>query len=162
MCGVGFSGKSTLAKKISEHTGAVLISLDALFFEKEKELKSIYPDDWVKLWQTLLSLCSDKIETNLKSGNSVVFDTTNTKVEHRDRLRNIAQSANAKTTVIFLDTSLEIQKERQRKNLETRERHDVKQEHLDKAIQELEIPTKDENVLVFQPGTNLEIFLKQL
>lgn len=38
MCGVGFSGKSTLAKKIAEHTGAMLVSQDALYFEKEKEL----------------------------------------------------------------------------------------------------------------------------
>ena len=64
--------------------------------------------------------------------------------------------------VIFLDTPLEIQKERQNKNLLTKERHDVKQEYLDKAIQELEIPKEEENVLIFKPDTNIEEFLKQL
>ncbi len=39
MSGVGFSGKSTLAKKIAEYTGATLVSQDGLFFEKEKEWK---------------------------------------------------------------------------------------------------------------------------
>lgn len=38
MSGVGFSGKSTLAKKIADHTDAALVSQDGLFFEKEKEL----------------------------------------------------------------------------------------------------------------------------
>jgi len=36
MCGVGFAGKSTLAKKIAEYTGATLVSQDAMYFEKEE------------------------------------------------------------------------------------------------------------------------------
>ena len=55
-----------------------------------------------------------------------------------------------------------MQKERQRKNLETGERHDVKQEYLDQAIAELEIPTKSENVIVFKPEDIVEDFLQKI
>jgi gluconate kinase len=64
--------------------------------------------------------------------------------------------------VIFLDTSIEIQKERQNKNLSTGERHDVKQEHLDEAIAELEVPNEKEYTLVFKPDTDLDNFMKNL
>ena len=63
---------------------------------------------------------------------------------------------------IFLDTPIEIQKERQEKNRESGERHDVKQEYLDQAIAELEIPGENENVVIFKPDTDLEEFLAAL
>ncbi len=160
MCGVGFSGKSTLAKQISEYTGAVLVSQDAMFFEKEKELNIDQDSD--KEWAMLLQMCKERILENLKQGKSVVFDNINTRVEHREELRQLAQSAGATAKVIFLDTPIEVQKERQIKNKETGERHDVKQEYLDQAIEELEVPTDDENVLVFKPDTHLESFLSLL
>lgn len=160
MCGVGFSGKSTLAKKIAEHTGAVLVSQDALFFEKEKELNLDQDSD--EQWRMLLDICLERIKENLSAGKSVVFDNTNTKFEHREELRRLARSVGAETKVIFLDTPIEIQKERQNKNLETGERHTVKQEYLDQAIAELEVPNENENVLVFKPDTDIDEFLKNL
>jgi predicted kinase len=160
MCGVAFSGKSTLAKKIEEYTGATLISQDALFFEKEKELNLDQDSD--KQWRMLLDMCLERIKENLSAGESVVFDNTNTKFEHREELRVVTESVGAKTKVIFLDTPMEIQKERQEKNLETGERHDVKQEYLDQAVKELEIPGENENTIVFKPDSDLESFLKTI
>ena len=52
MVGVGFSGKSTLAKKIAEHFDIPLISQDAMFFEKEKELNLDQDSD--EQWRMLL------------------------------------------------------------------------------------------------------------
>ncbi len=160
MCGVGFSGKSTLAKKISEYTGAVLVSQDGLFFEKEKELDLDQDSD--KQWRMLLDMCLKRIKENLEVGKSVVFDNTNTKFEHREELRELAKSAGAETKVIFLDTPIGIQKERQKKNRESGERHDVKQEYLDQAVAELEVPDKDENTVTFKPNTDINEFLKNL
>lgn len=37
MCGLAFSGKSTLARKIAEHTGSKRIAFDELWVEKDKE-----------------------------------------------------------------------------------------------------------------------------
>ncbi|MES2213669.1 MAG: ATP-binding protein [Patescibacteria group bacterium] len=158
MCGVGFSGKSTLAKKISERTGAILVSQDALFLEKEKELNLDQDSD--DQWRMLLEMCKEKIYQYLSEGKSVVYDSTNTRFEHREEIRKVAEPLGVQTKIILLDTPIEVQTERQKKNLETGERHDVKQEYLDQAIAELEIPAESENTLTFKPDDNVEDFLQ--
>lgn len=157
MCGVGFSGKSTLSKKIAEYVGADLVSQDGMYFEKKDEFNIDQDDD--EQWRMLSDWCHERILEKLKQGKSVVFDDVALRFEHREKLRQLAKSVNANTKVVFLDTPIEIQKERQMRNLVTKERHDVKQEYLDQAIAELEVPIETENVLIFKPDTNLEEFL---
>ena len=158
MCGVGFSGKSTLAKKIAEYKNAVLVSQDGIYFESPDAFDQDNDNDWEKI----LTIAKTRIRENLEKGDSVVFDNTNTRRAHRDELRDIAKEYEAQTVVIYLDTSLETQVERQIKNKESAERHDVKQEYLDAARAELEIPASDENVFIFTPDTNINDWLKQL
>jgi len=160
MCGVGFAGKSTLAKNIAEHFNTPLVSQDSLFFEKEKELNLNEDDD--ETWQMLLTMCQEKIKELLTTGKSVVFDNVNLKREHRDELRQIAKEANGKAIIIYLDTPEELLNKRQDRNKVTRERHDVKQEYLEDAKMQLEIPSEDEEVYVFTPETNLDVFLNKL
>lgn len=160
MCGVGFSGKSALSKKIAEYTGATLISQDGIYFEMEKETGISQDSD--NDWEIVLGVSKERIVENLKKGNSVVFDNVNIRIEDRDVLRQLASSAEAVSKVIYLDTPLHIQKERQLKNIETKERHDVKQEYLDESIRELDVPTANEDILIFYPDTDLDLFLKQL
>src|SRR3989344_2163559 len=124
MVGVGFAGKSTLAKNISEHFKIPLVSQDALFFEKKKELNLIEDDD--EMWQMLLDMCQDRIKELMTEGKSVVFDNVNLKREHRDELRKIARDANGRAVVIYLDTPEELLDKRQERNKVTAERHDVK------------------------------------
>lgn len=160
MVGVGFSGKSTLAKNISEYFKTPLVSQDALFFEKKKELNLIEDDD--EMWRMLLDMCQQRIKELMAEGKSVVFDNVNLKREHRDELRKIAKESGGKAVVIYLDTPEEILNKRQDRNKVTRERHDVKQEYLDDAKARLEIPTDDENTYRFTPETDLDSFLKKL
>lgn len=160
LCGLGFSGKSTLAKKISESKNAVLVSQDAIYFEKEKEL---YPNlDDEEGWELIRKIAFERVAENLKEGKSVVYDDTNTRYEHRDALRKIALENNTESTVVFVDTPEAILVERQIKNKETKERHDVEQKYLNQAKAELEIPQSDENVFIFTPETNLEEWLSKL
>ncbi len=160
MVGVGFSGKSTLAKKIAEDFNIPLVSQDGMFFEKEKELNIDQDSD--RQWRMLLDMCLERISELLKDGRSVVFDNVNLMRQHRDELRKVAQRTGAKAVVIYLDTPEHILTKRQEKNKQTAERHDVKQEYLDDAKKQLEIPTADENTFVFSPETDLKTFLDQL
>jgi len=160
MCGVGFSGKSTLSKMIAEHLHATLVSQDGMFFEKEKELNLNVDSE--EQWKMLLGMCRDKIKEELGKGNSVVFDDTSLRFSHREKLRNIAKEADAESKVVFLDTPIEIQKQRQEHNKNTKERHDVKQEYLDQTIAELEVPTLDENVIVVKPGYDFDEVISRL
>lgn len=160
MCGVGFSGKSTLAKKIAEYKNATLVSQDAIYFEKEKEwnLKEESDEDWGKV----LAVSKERIIKNLLDGKSVVFDYVNVAHNEREQLKNLASGFKAEAVVIFLDTSIEVQRERQVRNRETQERHQVKQEWLDEAIKNLEIPLESEHAFIFTPETDLTDWLNKL
>lgn len=160
MVGVGFSGKSTLAKKIAEHLEIPIVSQDGLFFEKEKELNIDQDND--EQWRMLLDMCKQRIKEFMLSGKSVVFDNVNLRRSHRDELRKIADEAGGKAVVIYLDTSEEMLNKRQSNNKATGERHDVKQEYLDDAKAQLEIPGSNEDTYIFTPETDLNIFLGKL
>ena len=160
MCGLGFSGKSTLAKKISEYKNAVLVSQDAIYFEKEKELDPSLSSE--EEWKLIWNIAEERIVRALRAGNSVVYDSTNTRREHRERFRNVASSSGAESVVVLLKTPDEILTARQLKNKETKERHDVKQEYLDQARTEMEVPGEDEKVLVFTPESDLVEWLTKL
>jgi len=160
LCGLGFSGKSTLAKQIAEKKNAVLISQDGIYFEKEKELDPALTD--AKEWELIRSIAFERIDEALRSGKSVVYDSTNTRREHRDAAREIAGKNQADSVLVFLDTPDEVLVDRQIKNKETNERHDVEQKYLDQARAELEMPDADENVVVFKSGENLEEWLNNL
>lgn len=160
MCGVGFAGKSTLARKIADHFGIALVSQDALYFEKEKELDPHADDD--TQWETLLNMCKENIDTLLANDQSVVFDNVNLTREHRNELRVIAQKNDAHAIVVFLNTPIALLDERQEQNKVTAQRHDVEQHHLDNARRQLEIPSEDEEVYTFTPTTDTESFLNTL
>ena len=160
VCGVGFSGKSTLSKKIAEYKNAVLVSQDNIYFEKEKKLN--LNEDSDKDWKRVLDIAKSKIKYNLARDRSVVFDHTNLRHGFREKLRSMAKSSNAETVIIYLDTPLNVQIERRLKNQGIGGRHDVKQRHLDYAHATLEIPKKDENVFVFTPKTDLDSWLSNL
>lgn len=160
MVGVGFAGKSTLAKNIVERLNTTLVSQDALFFEKKKELNLVEDDD--EMWRMLLDMCQQRIKELMTEGQSIVFDNVNLKRAHRDELRKIAREANGKAVVIYLDTPEELLNKRQDRNKISRERHDVKQEYLNDAKRQLEIPTADEDVYIFTPETDLDNFIKNL
>ena len=160
LVGVGFAGKSTLAKNVVERLDITLVSQDALFFEKKKELNLIEDDD--EMWRMLLNMCQQRIKELMTGGKSVVFDNVNLKRAHRDELRKIAKEANGKAVVIYLDTPEELLNKRQDRNKISRERHDVKQEYLDDAKRQFEIPTAKEDVYVFTPETDLDNFINKL
>ncbi|MEK7637890.1 MAG: ATP-binding protein [Patescibacteria group bacterium] len=161
MCGVGFSGKSTLAKSIAAHFAIPLVSLDSLYFEHEKELEDTHYDD-AKQWKILLEMSKEKIRGLLIEKTSVVFDNVNLIRKHRDELRELARQTGANAVVVYLDTPEDLLTERQTKNKETEERHDVEQHYLDEAKKQLEIPSAEEAVYAFTPGTDVEKFLQQL
>jgi predicted kinase len=160
MCGVGFAGKSTLAKKIAEVLNAELVSQDAHYFELKAELPSWGEDPYER--EEFRVMIKNRIRENLTTGRSVVFDNTNLTRKERDELRALAEGVGAETLVIFLDTPEAILDERQERNRVTKERHDVEQHYLDEAKMELEVPSPDENVYVFSPGMDVDTFIRQL
>ena len=151
MCGLAFSGKSTLAKRIAKHLNIPRVSTDEMFEELKLE------SDNYEQWLSLLEISKQRISHFLADSQSVVYDHPNVKLEERNKLREIAQKAGAKAVVIYLQTPDEEIARRHQRNKETKERHDPKQEHLDAVKRDFQTPTsKEGDVLFVIPGQDIE------
>ena len=148
MCGLAFSGKSTLSRKITEQTGYKLIAFDTLWVEIERE-RSV--PQGAEGWRLIRNLAQEEILTTLKSSISVVYDDNNPRKEHREELREVARKAGVESFVIYLDTPLDIIRVREEANRTLQDRHDVDPVNFEKVLKDLEPPTADENVIVFKP-----------
>jgi predicted kinase len=159
MCGLAFSGKSTLARKLAKHTGSKLIAFDNVWVEKDKE-KPVPKN--AEGWRYIRDIAQHEIITTLKKGTSVLYDDNNPRKEHREELRNIAREAGAAAIVVYLDTPLNIIKAREEMNRVSQERHEVEPHNFQKVMQDLEVPTADENTVVFTQNMDIDSFLEKL
>lgn len=160
MCGVAFSGKTTLSKKIAEHKHATLVSQDMLWFEREKELGLDHDSD--EDWDMVLQLSKGVVRDALTKGDSVVFDDISLKYSDRESLRGLAKESGAEPVIVYLDTPRNVQKERQAKNMETKEHHHVPEHIINWGLEELEIPRESEEIIIFRPDSDLADWLNKL
>ena len=151
---LAFSGKTTLAKKIAEHTGSTLIAFDQLWLELEKE-----GDEG---WRLVRSVAKERIAESLEKGCSVVYDDINVRREHREELREVATQHGAIAVVVYVDMPLAIREEREKENLLMKRRHDVDPVNAKKALDQFEEPGPPEHVIVFSSENNLEEWLGKL
>lgn len=159
MCGLAFSGKSTLARKISKHTWSKIIAFDKLWVEKDKEHPVSKGDEG---WKFIRKVGQDEVAKALQEGHSVVYDDNNVRFEHREELREVARKFGARAVVVYLNTPMELIREREVANRATGERHEVEPENFQTVLEQLQIPKDQENVLEFKPGMNLDEWVKKL
>ncbi len=159
MCGLAFSGKSTLSRKIAEYIGAKRIAFDEIWVAMIKENQIPKGSGG---WKLVRKIAFEEVVANLKKGISVIYDDNNPRFEHRDEFRKVAEKFGFKTTVIYLNTPMEVIRKREVNNRITQHRHDVESINFDKVASDLEVPTDKENYIEFTPETNLNEFLQKL
>ena len=160
MCGVGFSGKSTLARKIAEAKDAFLVSQDGFWFELREEMNLDLDSD--DDWEKILAISRAEVKRLLMEGRSVVYDDISLRYSDREVLRNLANDCGAEAVLVYLDTPREVQLERRRRNLEMNERHDVPDHILEWGDAMLETPQPPENPIYFRPDSDTEEWLRAL
>jgi predicted kinase len=156
LCGLPFSGKSTLAQQLASATGSVLVSYDALWWEKKRKTG----DSWG--FDALCDLAETRLVTALADGVSAVYDTLNNSKGWRDRLRQLAARHGARSVVVYLNTPLAVIEDRQRANQVTGERHSVSPTALHAEVAKFEVPGPSEAAVEFTPGTDFASWLAQL
>jgi predicted kinase len=169
MCGLAFSGKSTLARAIADQTGATLVSFDALWVLTDKE--RLVPQG-VKGWRFIRDAAQAEIRALLLAGTSCVYDDVSVRREHREELRRVASEVAAsgqpvRAVVVYLDTPLTVIRARQEGNNVSGERHEVDPAMADEVAKQLEMPVgsgpdAEGEVLVFRPGDDVEDFISKL
>lgn len=101
------AGKTTVAKRIAEKTGAIHIWAD-----HERQKMFVNPTHSTIESRQLYTLLDAKTETLLNQGQSVIFDTNFNYRSDRELLKAIAARHHAETIVIWMTTPKATAKQR--------------------------------------------------
>lgn len=160
LCGIPFSGKSTLAKTLVERCGFVRIDLDEIKFElygSNITDKQLQQSDWDKIYQEMY----ERIENELIDGQTVVHDTGNFTKYERKLVIDIANKLNVEFTTIFINTPKEVARERLLQNRKMLQRFDVSDQAFEEAVAEMEGPVLEENCIEFNVHENVDEWIRK-
>lgn len=160
MCGLPFSGKTILAKKLSLKKGFERVDLDEIKNEHGFERMG---DDEVSVrdWEEIFTDFYLRIETFLKQGKEVIADVANLEKEDRDRLRTVADRVGCQTCVIFMDIPVWLAKRRWLENRKNLKRFDISEKIFKEAVVALEKPTDEEKVIAFDRFCNTDSWINE-
>jgi predicted kinase len=139
------AGKTTIAKLISEHSGAVHIWAD-----QERQDMFGQPSLDEQQIHTFYDQLNGEAETYLSEGKSVVFDTNFNFRSDRDYLRSLAVKHHAQTVLIWLTTSVEIARIRaveQSHGKDTRVWGNMTPQDFERLSNRLETPAPEEQAI---------------
>jgi predicted kinase len=148
MCGLAFSGKTTLAAAIAGLVGAAIVSLDAINSERGLEGGAGIPEaEWARSHRQAL----ETTESELAGGRSVVVDDTNCYRFLRDDYRAVAKRQGARTVVVYVDVPLSVVMARIRADADARTRPPIREAVLLDLVEKFEPPGSDEPTIVYTP-----------
>lgn len=146
LCGVSFSGKSTLARRLAREHTAEVVSLDAI----NEERGVGYGGDGLpaEVWRATLESALERIDRLLAEGRDVVVDDTGCYRWIRDRFREAAARRGSAVTLLFLDTPLE---EIARRRSTATDRRGIADAVFEEHLRTFERPGLDEGAEVVVP-----------
>ncbi len=160
LCGIPFSGKSTLAREIIKALKCEKVDLDEVKFEmfgSEVKDADLLQKDWDKVYQSMY----EEIQRLLKQGKTVVHDTGNFTRYERNLIRQIADKLGVESKTIFVDTPKNIAYDRLLLNRKTKERFDVTDSDFESTVAEMEVPTENENTITFKVGDDADSWINE-
>lgn len=105
LCGLAFSGKSTIARRVAAETGAELISYDAINKARGFDGGTVIAD---AEWEKTSLMAAATARAVLASGRSVVVDDTFSHRFLRQRFAAVAKASGAPFMLLFVDTPLAV------------------------------------------------------
>jgi predicted kinase len=144
LCGKAASGKSSLARKLADAPGTVLIAEDAwtsrLFKEEMQTIAS-----YIRYSRRLRDAMGPHVETLLKAGVSVVLDFPANTPALRTWMRGLFERSGAAHRLHFLDVPDEVCKQRLRqRNAEGAHEFTVTDAEFDEITSYFVAPTAEE------------------
>lgn len=152
-CGLPFSGKSTLARGISDRTGFARISVDDLIPEIALMDRDVIPSE---SWRDAYLCALRSTEDHLRRGQSVVFDSVGHTRKNRYRLRRLAERTGSNYMVIHLSVAREMALERLLGNQAHPVRPNVPIDGFDAIARDFEPPDSSEPVLAYSPDSKAD------
>ncbi len=159
MCGIPFSGKSTLADRLSVQCGWTHVHVDDI------KRKLIDPDDGditEEQWLKVFAESHVRVADSLKRGQTVVHDATNFTRAVRGQIRAIAHEFGSDAHVIYVDMSIEKANRRRIGNRSLQSRHQVSDADFIEVTSGMEPPTEDESVLIFDGSLDVTTWIEHV
>ena len=153
LCGMPFSGKTTLGKSVAKYLNAPYISLDEI-----NEARELYGGEGIPVeeWEKTHNLAREQLKNLMPSQQDIVLDDTNCFRWLRDRFRNLAKRYGYETTLIFLDIPIVKIKSRIAANNQTPTRNHVKQKIVKKMEKTFEPPQEDEKTINYSLDRSID------
>ncbi len=151
LVGLPYSGKSTLTKTLADKFGLQVVSVDSEIKKRGLKVDQMSQENW----NLVYSEAYKQIRLTLQSGKSTLFDMGNLKRLERATARLIAQENGADYKLIYVKTPIGEIKRRWEANAKTKERGQLSQNGLDRALEMWEEPSSEEGPLVFNYSDNI-------
>ncbi len=158
LCGLAFSGKSTLAKAMVDYLNCAYVSLDDI--NKDRGLGFGGDGIPVEEWENTHQIAIGILDNLMQLEQDIILDDTNCFRWLRDRFREVAKRHNYGTKVIYLDVPLEEIYIRMQMNEQTKKRQGIKKEIFAELIQNFQPPEVDENILLFNNEYTIKDWLE--
>jgi predicted kinase len=159
-CGYPFSGKSTLARAVSELPGMSLVAVDDQHAALGYDIAAGDPGD--REWLQAYRAAYRKIDRELGDGRSAVFDSVGFRRRDRDRARRIAGHRGARSLVIWLDVPADEARRRLDCNEANPTRTQVPIASFERIVAEFEPPDDDEQTVIYRPDVDPAVWVEQV
>jgi predicted kinase len=158
MCGLAFSGKTTLARAVVRFTGATYVGLDEI--NRERGVASGGEGLPVEEWERTHHLAIGRVEQLMRERATILVDDTSNLRFLRDRFRAVAEKHDYDVVLVYVDTPLEEIHRRMRENARHGTRARVHPQVFDEHVRTFEHPAEDEHALVFPAGQPVDGWLR--
>jgi len=160
LCGLPFSGKSTLARAIATRFGPTHLELDAIVAERGPigDGLPVPRESWIAAYREAYR----RMDALLAQGHSVVFDATGHRRVHRDLARRHAARFGTTTVVVALDVQEAVARARRDRNRIAPIRYDVPDAEFDLVAAEIQPPGDEEHVVRYSSAMDLDAWLQTL
>lgn len=154
MCGIPFSGKSTLAIELARHGGCSVVSVDRIVRELAIDLG---PEGGKQRgWARAMAEALQRSRELLTDGESVVYDNANHTRRNRDRCRRLAAHAGARFGCVWVDVDRSTAHRWLLENRTRPTRSNVPDAAFRQIADEFEPPSDEPDVIRWRPGTDVD------
>jgi predicted kinase len=160
LCGLPFSGKSTLGRALQARHGIVHVEVDRHHLDGriDFEDRRVERAEWIAAYRAAYT----QVEEALGAGRPVVFDAVSYRRTQRDRTRRIAKKHGVPITIIYVDVAPELAKARLNRNRANPTRVNVPQVDFDEVARGMQPPQHDEALVTYRPGEPVEFWIERV
>jgi len=160
LCGLPFSGKSTLGRALQERLGIVHVEVDRHHLDGRTDFdeRPVELAEWIAAYRAAYQLVDDTLDT----GKSVVFDAVSYRRSHRERVRRIAATHGVPVTIIYLDVPEEQARARLVANRSSPYRVNVPDIDFDEVARGMQPPEDDERFTRYRPDEPVTAWIDRL